>query len=154
MAFMSWRQDYEVGVAQIDREHRYLFDLVNACHDSHVRDGSAMALQQVLSRLVAYAEEHFQNEERLMQDGAFPRWQAHHALHEALFDAIFELNEKRAAGTARAGMETLSFLKRWLLDHILKEDMEFADFLHRKASQRRKADAAESATEPAPAPGN
>jgi hemerythrin-like metal-binding protein len=152
MTFMSWRNDYEVGIAQIDQEHRYLFGLINECFDGHARGGTAKSLQEILSRLVAYAEVHFQNEERLMQDSAFPGWQAHHALHEKLFDSIFNLNEKRAAGNARADTDTLNFLKRWLLDHILKEDMVFADFLHRKAAQKRKTDVPASPAAPATEP--
>jgi hypothetical protein len=33
----------------------------------------------------------------------------------------------------------LLFLKNWLLDHILKEDMDIGDFLRRKAAQAEKA---------------
>lgn len=148
MTFMSWRRDYELGIDPIDGEHRRLFDLVNESHDVLAAGGTPQQEQQVLSRLVAYAEEHFQNEERLMRESAFPGLAAHQALHEALIDRIFDLNERRAAASWRMGMDTLSFLKHWLLDHVLREDMEFADFLRRWASRKGAADASTSDPDP------
>ena len=88
---------------------------------------------------MAYAEEHFQREEALVEQAGFPRLPQHREMHEKLVSSIFELNEKVAAGAAMVDAKTMLFLKNWLVDHILKEDMDIGDFIRRKAAQAEKA---------------
>lgn len=135
MAFLSWRKDYAVGVKQIDAEHRGLFDLINALHDTQARAGSSRDAARILNRLVAYAEEHFQHEERLMSDSGYPLLDAHREQHSAFVASIFAINERLALDTVRAGAEILPFAKNWLVKHIIRSDMEIAEFLRRKARQ-------------------
>jgi hemerythrin len=154
MTFMSWRKDYEVGVPQIDAEHRRLFDLINEFHDTFTQVDARKQIAQMLNRLVAYAEEHFQHEEQLMGDSGYPQLDMHRELHSGLVSSIFAINERLAADTAKASTETVQFLKNWLLQHILKHDVDIAEFLQRKANQAGKAnpDAAAAAGSKAEAP--
>lgn len=139
MSFLSWRDEYRVGIAQIDAEHQYLFKLINEFHDEHARGGKSPEVLQVLNRLVAYAEEHFQHEEALMQSIGYPRLARQRGLHEKLFFSIFMLNEKLSQGSAKVDAETLRFLKNWLVGHIVKEDTDIGDFMKRQAVQAEKA---------------
>jgi len=158
MAFLSWRRDYEVGVAQIDAEHHGLFDLINEFHDTHARGDARKETAQVLNRLVAYAEEHFQHEEKLMSDSGYPQLDKQRAQHSALVASIFEINERLAADTAKGSTQILPLLKDWLVVHIVKSDMDLGDFLRRRDNQAaagsedqeefKKAAAAQFATEP------
>lgn len=132
MILLSWRDEYRVGVEQIDTEHRFLFALINEFHDSYQGGRSKRDLLQVLQRLVAYAEQHFQNEEALMAASEYPRLEGHHGLHEKLVASIFELNESLSTHEGSVNAATLRFLKNWLLDHIIVEDMAFGDFLKRR----------------------
>lgn len=139
MTFLSWRSEYEVGVTQIDAEHRSLFDLINEFHDAHARSDNRAEIPRLLNRLVAYAEEHFQHEEKLMRDNDYPLLEKHSGLHSDLVTSVFAINERLAADPAKAGAETLQLLKNWLADHIVKEDIDFAEFLRRRTSQAIKA---------------
>jgi len=138
MTFLSWRKDYAVGVPQIDAEHRSLFGLVNDFHETYTRDGGGSETHRMLNRLVAYADEHFQHEETLMSENDYPLLEKHQQLHSDLVASVFRINERLAADPARAGAETLQFVKKWLHDHILQDDMDIADFLRRKAEQANK----------------
>ncbi len=132
MAFLSWRNEYRVGVEQIDEEHRYLFDLINAFHDTHVGGTKRSALEQILNRLVHYAEQHFRHEEAIMKAEAYPAYVEHCALHEDLYLTIFRLSEKLAAGSLQVDMETVRFIRSWLVEHIVKHDLRFSDYLARR----------------------
>lgn len=138
MSFLSWRDEYRVGIAQIDAEHQYLFKLVNEFHDEHVQGGKSQKVLQVLTRLVAYSEEHFQHEEALMQKIGYPRLARQQDQHEKLFTSIFDLNEKLSQSSAKVDAETLRFLKDWLVEHIVREDMDIGDFMKRQAAQAEK----------------
>lgn len=133
MAFLSWRNQYRVGVADIDQEHRYLFELINEFHDSHRGGADAQALAQILNRLVQYAEEHFRHEEESMRESEYPLHAEHCALHEALYMTLFRLSEELAAGSLRIDRDTHRFLRNWLVEHILKHDLAFGDYFARRA---------------------
>lgn len=153
MTFMSWRNQYEVGVPLIDTEHHKLFDMINEFHEACALGEGRKEIQRLLNRLVAYAEEHFQHEEALMADHEFPHLDRHRELHTDLVTSVFTINETFAADPAKGGTETLQFVKRWLQDHILQEDMEVADFLLRKASLAKRSlhdTAAEATPQEAP----
>ena len=61
------------------------------------------------------------------------------ALHEKLFSSIFTLNEKLSLSSATVDSATLRFLKDWLVEHIVKEDMEIGDFMKRQAGASDRA---------------
>ena len=139
MELLSWRANYQVGVNLIDTEHKYLFKLINEFHDSYAAGNTHKQLLLVLNQLVAYAEEHFQHEEALMREIDYPRLARQEGSHQNLYASIFELNEKLSQADAKVDAETLRFLKFWMLQHIVKEDMDIGDFMRRKSAQSEKA---------------
>ncbi len=60
-------------------------------------------------------------------------------MHRKLYASIFELNEKLSLADAKVDAETLRFLKYWMLEHILKENMDIGDFMRRKSAQSENA---------------
>ena len=138
MDLLSWRPEYQVGVRLIDTEHKYLFKLINEFHAKHARGNSLKQCLLVLNRLVAYAEEHFQHEEALMQKIDYPRYDRQKELHRQLYSSIFELSEKLSMADALVDAETMRFLKHWIVEHIVKEDTDIGDFLRRKSAQSGK----------------
>ena len=139
MTLLSWRKDYEVGVSQIDTEHHRLFDLVNVFHENYLKGDGPKEIPRMLNQLVAYAQEHFQHEEDLMSENDYPLLDKHRDQHSELVTSIFEINNRFAADPVKASAETLQFLKNWLHDHIVHDDMDIADFLLRKANQAKAA---------------
>ena len=139
MTFLSWRATYAVDFPQIDAEHHTLFDLINEFHDKCAGGDPHPDSLAVLSKLIAYAEEHFSHEEGLMQANAYPRLEHHREQHAALVNAIFKLNERFAANPIALDAGTRNFLQHWLLDHILKDDMDFRDFRVHQSEQAERA---------------
>lgn len=132
MAFLSWREQYRVGVTRIDEEHRYLFDLINAFHDEHCGSADDSALAKILNQLVQYAEQHFRHEEAIMEKNKYPAHAEHCGLHEDLYLTIFRISEQLGAGSVRVDIETVRFIRSWLTDHIIQHDLQFADYMARK----------------------
>ena len=130
---LRWEEKYRVGNEQIDQEHLYLFQLINEFYDAFVEKRERALLLNLLNRLVDYAERHFTNEETLMRDAGFPGLEEHRRHHEQLFDQIFRLNARFQDRALNPTHDTVSFLKSWLADHILHEDLVFG--AHLKALQ-------------------
>lgn len=132
MALLSWSDAYAIGNALIDSEHRELFRLVNAFHDHWQEKRDQRSIAPLLNQLVAYAEMHFQHEEGIMGDAGYPKLPEHRRGHEAMVDTIFRLCKALEQGDERVEMDTVKFIKNWLLDHIVSNDYLFRDFLARQ----------------------
>ncbi|MBV8444141.1 MAG: hemerythrin family protein, partial [Hyphomicrobiales bacterium] len=105
MTILSWRDDYRIGIKEIDAQHQYLFDLINELHSAHATSFSRNQVSLALTKLIAYAEEHFVREEALMSANSYPKLDQHRQIHEALVSSIFDLNEKFQGGVKQIDAE-------------------------------------------------
>ena len=132
MSLIAWNDDFLVGNAQIDEQHRYLFQLINAFYDAYMDNQSRREVLRLLNQLIEYSESHFQDEEAIMRKAGYAEIDSHHHAHEGLYDQIFALNTKFDDRALNPTHDTISFLRTWLTDHIMKEDMAFAAFVKSK----------------------
>lgn len=130
MPLITWTKEaYGTDVAVCDDQHIKLFDLLNALHDS-VPGGDNATIGKNLDALIAYVVEHFQSEEKLMQEKGYDGYEAHKALHDKLIDTCADLQKKFHAGEAEINAETTAFVKDWLDNHIPKIDRAYAPALN------------------------
>ena len=134
MALLSWSTQYAIGNDLIDREHQELFCRINAFHDHWLARREVQTIAVLLNQLIAYAEMHFQHEEAVMRDAGYPRLEEHQAVHEAMVETIFRLRQTLEQNNGRIEMETMKFVKNWLIEHIVRNDYLFRDFLARRKS--------------------
>ena len=134
MALLSWSTQYSIGDDLIDTEHEELFRLVNAFHDHWQEKRDPQSIAVLLNQLIAYAEMHFQHEEAIMLDAGFPKLAEHQQVHEAMVETIFKLRQSFEAHDSHLEMNTMKFIKTWLLEHIIQNDYLFRDFLIRQKS--------------------
>ena len=132
MALLSWSTQYSIGNDLIDTEHQELFRLINAFHDLWQEKRDPQTIAVLLNQLVAYAEMHFQHEEVIMLDAGFPRLAEHQQVHESMVDSIFKLRQSFEHHHDHLEMNTMKFVKSWLLEHIIQNDYLFRDFLARQ----------------------
>jgi len=136
---MAWSPIFETGLAQVDRQHHALVDLVNQAAPHLALDDAAArrAVGQLLDNLTQYAVIHFRDEERLMAEhGLAPGYLAHHQhTHQAFVDEVALMRRDYLAQTGAvtaapqsrvSGPQLLRFLTSWLSFHILLEDQHIA----------------------------
>jgi hemerythrin-like metal-binding protein len=78
--------------------------------------------------LINYTKEHFSSEEELMQQHNYPGYLAHKAEHDRLVKEAGALMEKHQSGAMSLSIETSTFLKKWLTNHILVVDKKYSSF--------------------------
>lgn len=145
MTLLSWSKQYEIGNDLIDNEHEELFRLINNFHSRWQEAHDRQTITRLLNQLVAYAEMHFRDEELTMQATDYPGLERHRQAHETMVETIFKLQQSYEEGSLRLEMDTMKFIKAWLLEHILEVDYLFRDFLaHRKNAPAPSETAAES----------
>ncbi len=122
--WISWDASLSVGIDVIDEHHRYLFDLTNDLIDAIANKTGAKELLRVLNALVEYAQVHFLAEERMMDHygygGAERQKQQHRQFHDRLKEFYDELHDNLLI----TRIEVMSYLRGWLVAHILNEDTQ------------------------------
>lgn len=124
MQVFKWDIAYEVGDAEIDEQHRRLFDLANKLLRADTRSTVTAAAIQ----LYQYVRVHFRHEEELMRRIEFPGYRQHLEMHGKLIDRLNALSTDIADGQWRTE-DLRSFMNDWLLVHIAEQDVRFAAFV-------------------------
>jgi hemerythrin len=91
-----------------------------------VADGK---LRQILDSLSEYANYHFDQEESWMREVCYPKQVEHMLEHERFIYKLHDLNRQLNADTPNLTLEIVSFLRRWLLEHILNVDAKYGAFI-------------------------
>ncbi|KAA3650057.1 MAG: bacteriohemerythrin [Proteobacteria bacterium] len=124
----QWSDSYDVGIQEIDEQHKVLVDLLNRLHDAiHAHQGTDTS-RKILGDLADYTRTHFAVEESLMRVSNYPEFEAHKQNHEDLIGQVNALQTKLDSGEAKITFELLHFLKVWLTHHIKEADKRFADY--------------------------
>ncbi|MDA3904415.1 MAG: bacteriohemerythrin [Desulfuromusa sp.] len=135
MAVIAWKSIYETGIVALDNEHRGLVQEINRLYEA-VRDKRGEAvLADILAMLEKYTVDHFQHEEKLLEEYHFSGLAEHQKIHQELIDEIQEFKKRVTSGTEDLARELLTFLRGWLLEHILKVDKEYGAFLESRGGR-------------------
>jgi hemerythrin len=126
MSFFVWQSKYSVGVPEIDREHKRLFELADRLHTAMAAGKGKESEQAALSELIRYTAEHFGHEEAVMRRYNYADLKAHHAKHEAFTKTVLEFQTKFEAGAVCLSVRMLQFVRTWLVEHIGGEDVKIA----------------------------
>ncbi len=134
MPLLTWNSYFETGHEEVDRQHRYLIDRVNAVAPLLAKAGDHMpdGIADLFDQLLDYADWRFATEERLMSYwDVDPRHiTEHHASHRRFIAEVGEMAAAYLNGTGVSGGELLGFITNWVVFHILGEDQALARQLH------------------------
>jgi hemerythrin len=139
MGFLKWKNKYSVNVAEIDEQHKKLFDLVNAMYDAmHAGKGRDM-IGTVVDEFVDFTDYHFKAEERLLLQHGYPDFFEHKEMHDTLVRKAQSLKEAFDSGHSPTTIEVMLVLANWLNLHILDEDQKYKPYIEGKAADEKKS---------------
>lgn len=119
---MQWNRSYSIGVEKIDNQHKRLMQFATTLENA-IQDGSASEnMGRILKSLVDYTCYHFKDEEDLMIQINFSEYDQHKELHMALIDDVRKILLDIRRGRSLSAADLMLFLKKWITDHIEKED--------------------------------
>ncbi|WP_173985345.1 bacteriohemerythrin [Magnetospirillum sp. SS-4] len=131
---LLWRDDMSVGQADIDGDHRQLVALVNEFEAIARRLPEDRALHVALAGLRDAAAYHFSREEAILEACLCPDRDVHRQEHRALLDEIdamirryFVERSERISKASLGG--AAEFLRRWLIDHVIRRDLRISEHL-------------------------
>lgn len=126
----AWNESYTVKVMAMDNQHKKLFELVDelsqAMRSGHGKD----VLGDVLRRLIEYTAYHFAAEEGLMEKQKYAALATHRGEHNYLTEKVQAFKKEFDAGNASITAELMTFLQKWLTNHIQVVDRRYGDFMN------------------------
>jgi hemerythrin-like metal-binding protein len=123
-AWAPWNENLSVGIDIIDEHHRYLLDLINDLYEVVINKRGAREVARLIKALDAYAKVHFRSEEMMMEHYKFDGIKRQEVQHHAFEAKIREFYEELHANPLVAQFDVLSYLRDWLVHHILVEDTQ------------------------------
>jgi hemerythrin len=132
MAFLEWIDSYNIGIKEIDNQHRGLFDLISKLSNTkHYKHGEKYFFA-TLNTLMQYAELHFTTEERYMADARYPKLIEHQKEHADFLQKVSALVQELEKKELNIHQSILGFLRDWYTTHILGSDKDYVAALKNK----------------------
>ena len=128
---LQWREQLTVGNDLIDNDHKHLIAIINQAEDT-LATRNLSSLKIVLNSLADYSKFHFAREELVAAAAGFPGVAQLHESHEGLMKKLTEVSQELGAELSDAPAQHLvQFLRDWLINHVIKEDLLMKPFLAR-----------------------
>ena len=128
MAYIIWKDSFNIGVQEMDDQHRLLVNHINDLYDSIQAGNSEDNVETILNKLTEYIQLHFAAEEAILKSINYPLLDSQIKQHEYY---VSELNFLKSGllDEAQTVQNILLFLKDWFLHHITTEDLKYVDFV-------------------------
>lgn len=127
---LSWTETWSVGAPDMDGDHRVLIGLINTLPQAFNATENDWVVGSVLNSLWDYAGYHFEREEALLRAANFPGAEDHAARHQVLRAQVRDWLERYQADPEAIDPKALLvFLKGWLMNHVLGEDMRYKPYV-------------------------
>ena len=132
--FVQWTSSMDLGLDDIDSQHRMLVDYINDLHSAMSNHRSASELLEILHKLRNYTSTHFRDEEKHFVHTDYPLVKDHLKIHREFEAKVDEVERGIKEGTVTLSMDLLSFLKDWLVKHIMGMDTQYVPYVKKSAS--------------------
>jgi len=126
VAYITWKKEYELGVPDMDNQHKRLVQLINELYVAMKSGAGGSGAGKALKGVVDYTKQHFGNEERLQQQYGYPGLGAHKTLHKELLEQVLDFKQRYESREAGIESKLAKFLKDWLINHIMGQDQKYA----------------------------
>lgn len=119
-ALITWRKAFEIGIAEVDFEHRKLIDLINRVYAE--AGASVVDVEKLLGEIYSGIASHFALEEKDMNAIGWWELDAHKEDHEVLLDDLRDIMEEAVAAGEIDSAALGSRLSSWFGGHFQSFD--------------------------------
>ncbi|HHW67829.1 MAG TPA: hemerythrin family protein [Epulopiscium sp.] len=131
---MLWKDAYELGVPQIDVQHKELFRRVEAflqvVRSKDAWEEKLPKINETLEFMKGYVVEHFRDEEEYQKKINYPGYEAHKQIHIGMVDYVLEVSKQFEETNYNENLvqQFGGKLLSWLINHVAAEDQRIADY--------------------------
>lgn len=124
-----WKEEYKLGIEEIDSQHKALVQLINEIHEGRVEGLKKEVMGKIIDRLVDYTRDHFSYEENLMSECSYPGSEDHKSGHQHFITMVENFKHMYLTQDSKLLDSIYDFLKVWLTSHILVADREYVPYV-------------------------
>ena len=132
MKKIVWKDEFSVGVEELDRQHKQIIEVINSLVDKPRIFFRSNNVSAALIDLTNYVSEHFLLEERLLQENEYPALIEHSKKHTLYSKRISDFCKESLGRERDIPSELIAFLTDWWTNQILYEDMKYKAFFEEK----------------------
>jgi hemerythrin len=137
MEYLEWKDEYLVGIAGVDFQHRQIFDCVISILRGPTDDDTLRAEAEII-KLHGLLRQHCALEESMMRNLCYPDLEKHIEEHRQLIAQVHDLGQQSLRKKGGVSHESIRIAHKWLTEHIMTSDRDYAAFFsnpaHRNAS--------------------
>ena len=132
----TWTEEMSVGIPAVDEDHQRFILLINDLNRAITERMSPSEIKHRLQLIVDDTERHFAQEEKLFKSWNYPDTGTHENIHKQVLSTLKTINKNFIPyGSNSEWMDVGVQVKKMLVDHILKEDMKYAEYYHNSLKQ-------------------
>jgi hemerythrin len=122
----EWKDEYSVGVKEIDEQHRKLFEIggrASSLVKNTLISNKYDKILDVISELIDYTFYHFKCEENLMLQAKYRGFFSHKLEHEDFINKVNRIDFKSVdENQSNLIVDILELVLVWIEQHIMEKD--------------------------------
>lgn len=123
MEFYEWDQTCSVGVESLDLQHQKILKIIGELSDNFDASIRCDIVQNIIVQMQKYADEHFRDEEQLIEQYQPELLEGQRKQHEYFTEKVAEYT---SGSTGSVTVKDIYiFMGSWWLKHILIWDMKY-----------------------------
>ncbi len=135
MELIPWREEFALGISEIDEQHKKILAIINNL--SEIFQGKKHHEQEIINQIIQelddYANHHFQTEEKYFDLFSYQDAEAHIKIHNQYREKIVEWRQKyEKENDPKIFFDVSEFLKNWWVWHINNTDRAYVPLFKEK----------------------
>lgn len=122
---LEWDNQYNVGVVELDNQHKGLFAIINELIDAIESNSEEEHLQHIIDSIIRYKRLHFSTEERYFKEFNYEETEIHMHAHEMFNKKIAEIQKQNEGNAITFSFALVDFLEDWLIEHLMTVDQHY-----------------------------
>ena len=136
MSGFKWKEEYNLIIEEIDKQHRKLMEIGKKAYDIAIIDDGYDRYDEIISiidELLEYTKYHFEYEENMLKEYNYDHIHEQVEEHGFYVYKINEVSEREDIddNQRKVILEIIDFLSEWISQHIMVADRKYAVFLKR-----------------------
>ena len=123
---VNWKEEYVIGVEQIDEQHKKLIEIADNVYEllkNEFITDKYDKIVEVIEELKNYTIFHFKSEEEYMLSIGHKKFFSHKVEHDEFIEKINSLDLSKVDESQQKYLiEILDFIIKWIDEHIMKKD--------------------------------
>lgn len=132
MELIKWSSLYSVSNTLIDDQHKQLVALINKAFVAITKRNDKEVISAIIDEIADYTVYHFNTEEELIGKFGYPTLENHQIEHKKFVEQVLKFKEDIKLEKLQLKFDVFSFLKDWLMNHIVVSDKKYMKYFKNK----------------------